>query len=315
MGDVSMKTLLAYETYLAGKSIKEQTRRNYIKIPKALLTYLNKEIEEITQDDIDEYVRYCIRTRMHNGNATRFRILHYFFKWTGQNYELPMLSMKRTLKAVLNQEQTEQLFETVEEMSSLHQLVFYLEYDAIRRPYEITNIKIPWRNNDVLYYEGKTHQDYILMTNRLMEAWDEYVEYERPKPRDETQAPYLILGKNNNSYWNGAKLRTNLMITRLIKEIVHESGVDIPLGESPTNYLIKRTSITRQLKSGVDPKIIQHQAGHSNLSQTMEYNRLTEFDIRRYVQNVTWGYKKKHGKSYRKKPSPTPYESDSRFVL
>lgn len=287
------KTILSYEIYLAGKSISEATKTNYLKFPKAFLRYTQKPVDEITQLDIDEYVRYYIRNRKHNGNSIRFRCLKYFFNWLKKDFDLPMLSIRETDKAVLNDNQTDILMETVKNMSATHKLIFYLEYDGIRRPNEIRNIEINWRNGDVLYYNGKTHKDHIILTERLMDAWDEYIECERPIPRTVNDSKYLLLSKNRNPCKQGTQLRRTMFITRHIRELVMESDVTVPLGEIPTNYLIKRTSITRQLKLCHDPKIIQLQAGHSSLAITMRYNRISDDDRRAYFHRMTRVYKKK----------------------
>jgi integrase len=304
---VNDKTILSYEIYLAGKSISEATRENYLKFPKAFLRHTQKPVDEITQTDIDEYVRYYIRNKKHNGNATRFRCLKYFFNWLEKDFDLPMLSIRETDKAVLNDDQTDILMETVKNMSATHKLIFYLEYDGIRRPNEIRNIHINWRNGDVLYYNGKTHKDHIILTERLMEAWDEYIECERPIPRTVEDSKYLLLSKNQNPNKHGTQLKRTMFITRHIRELVMESGVTVPLGEVPTNYLIKRTSITRQLKLCRDPKIIQLQAGHSSLAITMRYNRISDDDRRAYFHRMTRVYKKKHDSGLS--------ENDSGFVL
>ena len=60
--------------------------------------------------------------------------------------------------------------------------------------------------------------------------------------------------------------------------------------------MIKRTSITRQLKTCPDPKIIQLQAGHKNLSATMKYNRIDEKDIKEYLDIFEHKNKEINGK-------------------
>jgi len=87
-------------------------------------------------------------------------------------------------------------------------------------------------------------------------------------------------------------MHTTHPLSRIIREIVYEANIDVPMGENPTNYLIKRTSITRQLKECPDPKIIQMQAGHSKLATTMRYNRVSDDDRRKYFGSKREGYRK-----------------------
>jgi len=291
MGDISMKTLLAYEIYLAGKPLNPRTQYNYLKTVKTFLNHIDKTPKQLTQEDVNEYVRFCLKNRLHNGNATRFRTLKIFFNYLQKDFDIPMMSIKETDKAVLNEEQTQKLFDTVKHMSARHRLIFYLEYDGIRRPREICDLKIHDRNQDILHYNGKTHKDHIILTKRLQHAWDDYVNNERPEPQQPKYAPYLLLNINNNPGIRGTHLLTIAPLTRVIKEILLHSNITVPMGENPTNYLIKRTSITRQLKTCPDPKIIQLQAGHANLNITMRYNRVSDDDRRRYFRELEEGYK------------------------
>jgi len=304
---VNDKTILSYEIYLAGKSISEATRLNYIKFPRKFLDHTQKQANDVTQLDIDEYVRYCIRTRAHNGNGTRFRCIRYFFDWMDKDFKLPMLSMRETDKAVLTERQLQTLTDTVEHMDARHQLVFFLEYDGIRRPREICDILLNARTDDVLYYNGKTHRDHIIMTDRLMRAWDRYVNYERPPPKTTSDQKYLILNPGKSNGFGGTHMRTTHPLSRVIREIVYNSGITVPMGENPTNYLIKRTSITRQLKECPDPKIIQMQAGHSKLTTTMRYNRVSDDDRRQYFGS--------RRKVYRKNPDVEIPDTSADYVL
>ncbi|GAG12221.1 unnamed protein product, partial [marine sediment metagenome] len=161
------KTILSYEIYLAGKPLNPRTQNNYLKMVKTFLKHTGKTPSELTQEDVNEYVRFCLKNRTHNGNATRFRTLKIFFNYLKKDFDVPMMSIKETDKAVLNDDQTQKLFDIVKHMSARHRLIFYLEYDGIRRPREICDLKLHYRNQDILHYNGKTHKDHIIMTERL----------------------------------------------------------------------------------------------------------------------------------------------------
>lgn len=278
-------TLDNYYIYLCGKSISDETRKNYLSFPREFLQHLNKNPTDITQEEVNQYVRYCITNYRNNGNKTRFQLIQYFLNWTQTPLTLPRLRYKDVDKAVLNEDQLQTLFETVQDMSLLHQLILYLEYDGIRRPKEIRNIRKNWRNDDILYYNGKTHPDHIILSKRLMTAWNEYIAFERPPARTPNDDEYLLLNNHKHSNTKGVRIKSNNTIMQIIRDIFWESRIQVPKGELPTNYLIKRTSITRQLKQCPDPKIIQLQAGHSTLEQTMKYNRVNDNDIRTYIHN------------------------------
>jgi integrase len=204
-----------------------------------------------------------------------------FFNWAGRDdLQLPKITPVDAGKQALNEIETQKILDTIETLSPLHRLIFYLEFDAIRRPSEIQNLKISDRCKEILKYEGKTGIKQCIMTERLQQAWDDYLTI-RPHSINEIEDTYLILHDSGKE--KGNHLRSKCMIDRIVKEIMMYSHVELPNGERATNYLVKRTSISRQLKECPDPKIIQLQAGHTKLETTMKYNRINKQDIKNYL--------------------------------
>lgn len=290
-----MDIIQQYRDYVCGRLPKYNTRKAYTVHPRLMLQYIQKPLEQITQTDIDRYIQYCYTNRKHNGNALRFWSIRQFLDWAGRDdLIIPIVTPKDAGKQALNEEETDKLLSTIEELSPLHRLVFYLEYDTIRRPDEIRKLKISDRYGYLLRYDGKTGVKQCVMTERLMTAWDDYLQ-NRPIPQSEEDGKYLILG--NWGHFKGKRLKTVYPISRAIKEVAMYSQINVPQGETPTNYLIKRTTISRQLKDCSDPKIIQLQAGHTKLDTTMKYNRITEKDVKLYLEMFEDKRKKIKGKT------------------
>ena len=57
--------------------------------------------------------------------------------------------------------------------------------------------------------------------------------------------------------------------------------IKIPHGKRPNNYLIKRTDITHKFRLDLNPKTIMAQAGHTDVSTTLKYDRISDKDIKR----------------------------------
>ena len=273
--------LQRYRGYVWGKYQKFKTRDVYTSHPRICLHWIDKPLENITQEDIQRFVQYCYNRFKRNTLSLKFWSIQNFFKWVGRNdIQLPKITPEDAGKQALNESEIQKILDTIESLSPLHRLIFYLEYDAIRRPDEIRNLKIADRYGEILRYDGKTGIKQCVMTERLQKAWDDYLKI-RPTPRTEKDNLYLIIhfyGKDH-----GKHPTSPCIINRVVKEIMMYSNVHIPNGEKPTSYLIKRTSISRQLKECPDPKIIQLQAGHSKLETTMKYNRINTKDIKNYL--------------------------------
>jgi len=289
--------LQEYEDFVCGRYSSKATRESLCIHPKVMLRWLDMPANDITQHDLDKFLRYCLETKKPNGNYIRFRCVKVFLEWLGKEVTVPYVKKVDAGKQALDDSELEKIFSTIESLTPLHRLVFYLEYDAIRRPSEIRKIKLKDRYGNTLRYNGKSGNvigvKTCRMTQRLLDAWDDYVRYTRPLPVTLEDGEYLLLAQVNTR--RGKRLLSNMMVTRIIKEVALHSKIEPPNGENPCNYLIKRTSITKQLKECPDPKIIQMQAGHEELATTMRYNRVRNEDIDKYLTKLEQGTKKDKG--------------------
>lgn len=278
------KILQQYRDFVWGKYTKITTRRTYVDHPSIMLRHIGKPLKAVTQKDVDRYIQYCEHAKKHNGNVVRYFSIATFMRWANRtDIIIPKLVPIDAGKQALDESQTQRLLDIIEELSPLHRLVFYGEYDLIRRPSEMRNIKLQDRKGDLLYYRGKTGYKYCVMTERFKQAWNDYLMI-RPIPLTPEDAEYLVLV--NGGAYKGQRIHSPHPMLRTIREICLYAGIEIPNGEKPTNYLIKRTSITRQLKECNDPKIIQLQAGHASLKPTMKYNRIEQQDIKKYLNGL-----------------------------
>ena len=284
------RILQEYKDFVWGKHSKARTRLSYIAHPKILLEHIGKSVSNITPNDINKYVQYCFERYKQNGNSTRFWSIRQFLKWAKRRKyisinlakELPKVNPIDAGKTALDEETIGQLISTVENLTPLHRMVFYLELDCSRRPEEIRTLKITDKYVDKLQYKGKTDsrtgKKYCTMSKRMMKAWDDYLKV-RPIPATPEDAEYLIL--NDYGQFKGIHLHTMRPITRIIREICMYAGIEIPHGKQPNNYLIKRTGITHKFRLGLNPKTIMAQAGHTDISTTLKYDRISDKDIKR----------------------------------
>jgi integrase len=250
---------------------------------------VGKGLEQITQHDVQSYVSWNLQNRKHNGCALRFWSIRQYFAWAGRPElaeNVPHLRWVDAGKPALREQELDKILATIERLSPKHRIVYYLENDCIRRPSEILNVRLDDRDGDILRYYGKTQglvgARFCLMTERLMAAWDDYLKV-RPIPATKEDAPYLLL--HDYGQYRGRRMADSRALTTLIREVMMAADVVVPMGEKPTNYLVKRTTITRQLLSGADVKIIQAQAGHTDPKTTLKYHRIDEDDTRTYLRS------------------------------
>ena len=122
----------------------ENTRREYFNNPMVMLRTINKPYDEIAQNDLNKYVQFCFKTYKRNTLSLKFWAINNFIKWMERkDLSLPNVNPVDAGKTALNKEEMDKIFNIIEQLSPLHRLTFYLVYDAIRRPQEISILMVP----------------------------------------------------------------------------------------------------------------------------------------------------------------------------
>jgi integrase len=273
--------LQQYKDYVWGHYNKVNTRRVYTDHPQVMLKRINKPFNEITQKDIDEYVQYCYQNKKCNGNAIRLWSIRKFIMWAKrEDLNIPVVNPRDAGKQALKSEDFDKIIQTLPNLKPLHRVVGYALIDAIRRPNEIKNIKLKNIQGDRLTYDGKTGTKYCIMTDRLQQAIQEYINLQRPIPQTPEDDEYLLL--NDYGQFRGKHPATRGLVDRTVKEIAMCSKIEIPPNETACAYLLKRTTITEQLDK-YPAKYVQFQAGHIKPETTMKYQRPRDEDIKKYL--------------------------------
>lgn len=275
------KILQEYKGFVWGRYNKINTRRCYIDHPKVMLKRINKPFDEITQEDIEQYVQYCYNNKKRNGNAIRFWSIRKFITWTKRkDLAIPIVNPTDAGRQALTSEDFDKIIQTLPNLKPIHRVIGYALIDTIRRPNEIKNIKIKNIQEDRLTYDGKTGRKYCIMSERLKQAIREYIEIQRPIPRTPKDDEYLIL--SDYGYFKGKHPNSRTLVDRIVKEIAMYSKIEIPPDETACAYLLKRTTITEQLDEH-PAKYVQFQAGHIKPETTMKYQRPRDEDIKKHL--------------------------------
>jgi len=275
------KILNQYKGFVWGHYNKINTRRVYIDHPRIMLKHINKPFNDITQEDIDQYVQYCYNNKKRNGNAIRFWSIRKFIAWTQRkDLEIPIVNPIDAGRQALTSENFDKIMQTLPNLKPLHRVVGYALIDTIRRPNEIKNIKIKNIQEDRLKYDGKTGVKYCIMSDRLKQAIHEYIDKERPIAQTPKDDEYLIL--SDYGQFKGRHPTSRTLVDRIVKEIAMYSKIEIPPDETACSYLLKRTTITEQLDE-YPAKYVQFQAGHIKPETTMKYQRPRDKDIKKYL--------------------------------
>jgi len=255
-----------YHQYLRLNYHKKTTIDNYYYHVRKFVRWINKPINQITQNDMLNWKEYITHTFKINGNTRRIYSVNHFVRWIGK-WELTVPLPKGELinrKVLSEKELNDYLW--VSKSDSLLHVIALLQIDGVLRPSEISQIKISNidLDNHRLYFDStKTGNNYIIISPRLKEAIENYLPYRKPLPE---YSDFLIIGTYGYSKGK-ATAPQGTFIRHCTKKIARLAGITKHI----TPYTIRASAITNDFNNNVNPLVIQRKCRHKQIEYTLRY--------------------------------------------
>lgn len=251
--------------------IKEQgkgTIRNYIQEMTLLFKYYNhKEVETITQHDIESYIMYIKQVHLVGRAKCRSvaQACSYFFKRVMPvSYIVPSnLYPKKqfVLPNIMTEQEVESLFKS--DLSLKEYCVCGLLYGCGLRISEVCNLKIQHiesSNQRIKIVQGKGAKDrFTLLPEILLIKLRQYF-VQTNKPKD-----YLFISTQTKTAMHVRSMQ--LVVNAAMKKAGFE-------GKHYTAHTLRHSFATHMLNSGNNIHVIKTLLGHSKLETTMVYLHL-----------------------------------------
>lgn len=247
---------LASELKLRGFS--PRTVKAYLYYNSKFLEFIEKQPEEITQEDIKLYLADRIDKNSMTSVSLIKSALTFFYddvlKRNIVNFRTPKLEKK--LPTVLSKEEVKSLIAAASSIKS--KLIIKMLYSSGLRLSECLNLKI----NDLELEEtigwvrkGKGGKDRLfILSEHLVKDFKKYLKV--------NSGPYLF---------SGDKPLTPRNVQKIIKRAALKAGITKDI--SP--HKLRHSFATHLLDSGTDVRVIQELLGHSNLQTTQIYTKVS----------------------------------------
>lgn len=243
------------------------TQRLYVHAVEDLAKYYNRSPDLISEEEVWEYLLYLQEERKLKWSSCNCMAagLNFFYKTTlrDQNiqFKIPKRKHTRTLPTIFSRADLTKLFDATENLRDRMMLI--TAYSAGLRVSELISLKpehIESNRKLIRVEQGKGNKDrYTLLSDKLIKDLKVYWKRYHPKeylfyPQGNPNRP---LGKNRAwKIFNAAKNKAGLTRGRGIHSLRHSFA-------------------THLLEDGVDLYSIKTFLGHSSISTTMIYLRLT----------------------------------------
>lgn len=237
---------------------------------------------KITQKQLDE-LRDEIRAK-YQGQGPRGRMLQVRTilrrVYGRSDLILRIPAWKPRVKDVLEVEDIQKILDHIDQnMGRMNHALLLTQYESCMRPGELCALNVDDVNLDtkeVRVRDAKTGDRVVNLSDRAVESLRRWLKIRAPFQDEHGQALFWSRKRRHRvqrHYLNG-----------MLKEAAKRAGIN----QRVYPHMIRATGITHLLNAGVNPVVVQRQAGHANIATTWIYNRPTMKDQRRILDEA-WG--------------------------
>ena len=247
----------------------DYTIRNYLRANSDLLTFLKKNPENVTIDDVKLFMAEKLIEQSSSSiivflSALRFAYLNILNKDITLTIKRP--KRERKIPAVLTKEETKKLLDTLPTKKS--KLMVSLIYASGFRVSELINLKVNDLNfEEMIGYvrQAKSKKDRIFnIPNFLLKKLKKQVEKQK-----ELSQEYLFTGPKGK------------LTERNIQKIVRKAAKKAEINKEVHPHTLRHSFATHLLENGVDIRKIQELLGHADLSTTQIYTHISTEELKK----------------------------------
>ena len=261
--------------YLASKNLEgrsDNTIDTYLHILKVFFRTVYKKPQDIQTNEIRLFLaQYQMQKNISDRSLDKYRqVISGFFQWCADEEYISKNPCK-TIKEIKYEVEprhslTRYQLELVRRLckSKRDLAIVDVLYSTGCRVTELINMKfsdIDMNNNSIhIVGKGKKHNTVYLNTNALL-SLEDYIKSER-----KGESEYIFV-KERKPY--------NQLSTRSIEFLFNQMNTDFKL----TPHIIRHTSATLALQSGMSITQVQKMLGHSSVNTTQIYAETTDKDV------------------------------------
>jgi site-specific recombinase XerD len=235
------------------------TIKNYLFFNKMFLDFLNKNIEQASQEDVRNFMAEKLIDKSESTIILALAAIKYAFTTIlGKDITAGIKRPKKpkALPEVLSREEIKKLFASAKTKKS--RLIIKMLYYTGMRVSELVNVKqadiLLDKQEVVVRGKGKKERKIILPEGLVNELRDWIAQH---------KGIYLF---------GDEKPLTARNIQKILKNAAKAAGIS----KKVTPHKLRHSFATHLLESGLDIRIIQMLLGHENLSTTQIYTHITD---------------------------------------
>ncbi|MBU8848216.1 MAG: tyrosine-type recombinase/integrase [Desulfobacterales bacterium] len=272
-------SLINFRRFLKRRNCAKGTVKNYMNSLKNFAIWIDCPIEDVTNQHILEYIDYLLDKRLRaktiNNNLDSIRGFYNYL----QNEEKAVnsnpvkkgycLRLGRPLPKHLRDEQAQEIFEFIQSIRD--RAIFMLMLRCGLRVEEVVNLTlnaIDLKRGQILIFKGKGAKGRIVYFSQ--DTYDALVAYLKRRRSSKTQNLFLV----EKGTYKGKAISVR-GIQKRIEYYSKKSGIKVSC------HHLRHTMATQLLNAGADLVTIQDLLGHSKITTTQRYCKVSNLRVQR----------------------------------
>lgn len=269
---------------LIDKNYSKNTINSYdIDLKKFTLYFKDKKIENISSNDLKDYIKYLNKQNLNEKSIARnISCLKSFYKYliiekivkNNITDALYMPKLQKSLPNILSPDEVDKLLDIklTDTFSYRNKAMIELMYSSGLRVSELVDLKLQDidLSQDIVRIFGKGSKERIIPIGDYAKEYLEiYINEYRNSMFKNGINEYVFLNNHGNKM-------TRQGFFKIIKKISNEVGIKKEI--SP--HTLRHSFASHMLKYGADLRTIQELLGHSDISTTQIYTHITNEELK-----------------------------------
>lgn len=266
----NQKVIAEYQGHMKLKAYSWQTQKLYLNHLKRFVSFVDKDLDKVKNEDIKRYILYLIETKDISKSFVdqAISVIKLLYKDVLPKQELiisiPRPKKENRLPSVLSQSEVIQILQAAS--NEKHKTILFLIYSAGLRVGEVVRLKAEDIDSNrmlVKVNRGKGAKDrYTLLSHIALEQLRKYYKLYKPER-------WLFVGGKEGDH----------ITERTVQRVFEACCIKAKVSKEVSVHTLRHSFATHLLESGVDLRYIQELLGHASTKTTEIYTHVTQKNI------------------------------------
>ena len=265
--DSLSQILKKIETEIKLRGFSKQTSKMYVLYNHQFLEKTKVNPKRVCDDDIKLFLSQKLEEGLSAKSIVLIKaaLIFYYNEILGNNFDIKTPKIKKSTPVVMTKEEIAKLFSVIKNKKYLIMMKLY--YGSGFRLSEAINLKkkdIDFNENVIWIRDGKGGKDRMsIISDSMSKQLEEFTEH---------------INKDDFVFTNS---KGDPVSQRQVQKIIEKAKIEANIQKDVHIHTLRHSFATHLLEGGTDIRKIQELLGHSDLSTTQIYTKVTNEELKK----------------------------------